>query len=230
MAILRSHPLWKASKLYTKSHRCNEPVCLKCSERPHIRELWRESLFCQRRWDEGVKGTFLDGVPSAVRCESRLSSWHGMTHGETGGEQWPSWITVFFNAICSAWTCVYESCGESNVFVFFRPFTFLNILIMTWRRVNFEPVQPHDLWKCANNKAKWDSCAFGLLYTRCSLCCASQEAWLTHGGSRRVTTAAFGAKISLRQVYSVFSAQGCYYSFKVITQLEEISLLRKGGN
>lgn len=52
---------------------------------------------------------------------------------------------------------------------------------------------------------------------------------LLHAG--RLTNAAFRAKISsLRRGYTVFRAQGCYYSFRLITQLKEISLLRKGGS
>ena len=58
----------------------------------------------------------------------------------------------------------------------------------------------------------------------------AKEELLTCDGSQRVIIAASGAKISsLRRVYTVCSAPGCYYSFKVITQLKEISLMREGG-
>lgn len=66
--------------------------------------------------------------------------------------------------------------------------------------------------------------------TLCSLGsarCASQEVWLTRGGLLKSHYRSLQAKFSLRQVDTVFSAQGCYYSLNIITQLMEISL-KKG--
>lgn len=64
-AMLGSHSVWKASKLCTKSRRCNEPVWSRCSEMPRKR-AWRESRSVRNA--EELKGFFLMDFPSTVWC------------------------------------------------------------------------------------------------------------------------------------------------------------------
>ena len=91
VATLRPHSLWKASKLY-KIPSVQWTCCLKWLgfEMPHSTRELDSRAVSVTRWRVERK-FFFDGVPSAVWCESCLSSWCSMTRRGTGGEQQPPW-------------------------------------------------------------------------------------------------------------------------------------------